>query len=64
MKPLTENGDTTGGVTIAIKRSGSCVQIILQCAAEYQAMEAYDRLVAGAEKGQLKLELKPVPETH
>ena len=64
MKPLTKNRNTTGGVSIGIKRSGSCVQIVLQCDSDYQAMEAYDRLVAGAEKGQVKIELKPVPNTH
>jgi hypothetical protein len=64
MTPLTKSRNTTGSVSIGIKRSGSSVQISLQCDNEYQAMEAYDRLVAGAEKGQVKIELKPVPNTH
>ena len=64
MKSLSENRNTTGGVSIGIKRSGSSVQIILQCDGEYQAMEAYDRLVEAAERGEVRIELKPVLKTH
>ncbi len=47
-----------GGMRIGIKRLGNSVQINLQCDGDYQAMELYDRLVQGAQKGEVTIDLK------
>jgi hypothetical protein len=47
-----------GGMTIGIKRSGSSVQISLQCGGDYHAIELYDRLVEAAKSGSVTIDLK------
>ena len=57
-QPPGEGESNVLRTNIGIKRSGSAVQINLQCGADYQAMEVYDRLIEAAQKGELRIDLK------
>jgi hypothetical protein len=44
-------------MSININRSGSAVLIRLHCCVEYQAIELFDRLVDGAQRGMVSIEM-------
>jgi hypothetical protein len=46
------------GMRVGIKRVGSSVQIRLQCSSDYQAIELYDYLVEGAQKGEVMIDMR------
>jgi len=46
------------GMRIGIKRIGASVQIQLQCSCDYQAIELYDYLVEGAQKGEVMIDMR------
>jgi len=50
--------------TLAVERDGSKVMLTINCDDEYAAMELYDRAVAMAKEGRLRLEisLDPAPD--
>jgi hypothetical protein len=62
------------GVSIGIKRSGSNVQITLQCDGDDQAIKIHDCLVEAAMRGEVTINLKtrsgtvdserPAPKAH
>jgi hypothetical protein len=56
--PDGEDAAGLRGMRIGIKRIGRRVQIELQCDGDYQAIELYDRLVEGAQKGEITIDLK------
>jgi len=58
---LPKSGESDSGfrgMKIGIKRLGNSVQISLQCDSDYQAIELYERLVQGAQRGQVSIDLK------
>jgi hypothetical protein len=46
------------GMSVGIKRSGSSVQISLECGADYQAIEVYDRVLEGMQRGEVLIDLR------
>ena len=56
----TKGNFSAQGPKISIKRISESVQISLQCAGEYQAMEVYDRLVEAAKKGEVRLDFEMI----
>jgi hypothetical protein len=45
-------------IKIGIRRLGSNVQISLHCGGDYRAIEAYERLVDYARKGEVSIDLR------
>ena len=50
-----------GGYKVALRRTGSSVEIILTASTEYASIELYDRLKQSLENGSLRLDMASAP---